>query len=251
MRRGGEEMNNNNQKKVNPKLRWQILRRDNFACVLCGRKAVDRAVLEVDHIIPVVEGGSSEDSNLRTTCFECNRGRSSRRAKRQPAFILNEKIDERAMGGNGIDSKIKQKNIDKDEQYLDFTNEEQSYLKGENSFSYFLDNNLRNIKKEADIIRKRIGKDTNAWFNLTRRENQILKWSCYKKRGPIPILNYWFSRDGLLSLFWQPKRGSYSDVEIGGETKRLWEEPMFRRQTLREKILGNIRMKMRRWRLVY
>lgn len=54
------------------KLRWEILKRDNFLCGLCGGK--DR--LEVDHIIPVSKGGKTEKSNLRTLCYPCNHGKS-------------------------------------------------------------------------------------------------------------------------------------------------------------------------------
>lgn len=34
-------------------------------------------MLEVDHIIPVSEGGSDEMDNLTTSCWECNRGKGA------------------------------------------------------------------------------------------------------------------------------------------------------------------------------
>lgn len=55
------------------KLRFKIIKRDNFQCTYCGSS--DR--LEVDHIIPVSRGGSNEESNLTTACFKCNRGKSN------------------------------------------------------------------------------------------------------------------------------------------------------------------------------
>lgn len=55
--------------KLTKKLRYKILRRDGFRCVVCG--TVER--LEIDHILPVTKGGLTEERNLRTLCFWCNR----------------------------------------------------------------------------------------------------------------------------------------------------------------------------------
>jgi hypothetical protein len=60
---------------VGKSLRYDIMRRDNFACVLCGQGADDGIKLEVDHIHPRSKGGGNEESNLRTLCFDCNRGK--------------------------------------------------------------------------------------------------------------------------------------------------------------------------------
>lgn len=64
--------------KMTPSLRYEILKRDNFHCVLCGRGTEDGVKLEVDHIIPVSKGGKTEPSNLRTLCRDCNRGKSDK-----------------------------------------------------------------------------------------------------------------------------------------------------------------------------
>ena len=56
---------------VSFKLRWTILKRDNFKCVACGSS--DK--LEIDHIIPIVKGGKSTEENLQSLCFKCNRGK--------------------------------------------------------------------------------------------------------------------------------------------------------------------------------
>jgi 5-methylcytosine-specific restriction enzyme A len=58
------------------KVRMQILQRDSFQCVYCGRKPPD-VKLEIDHIIPFSKGGSNDISNLQTLCFDCNRGKSN------------------------------------------------------------------------------------------------------------------------------------------------------------------------------
>jgi len=54
--------------------RFAIFRRDNFTCFYCGVKPPG-ARLEVDHYVPVASGGSNDDYNLITSCFNCNRGK--------------------------------------------------------------------------------------------------------------------------------------------------------------------------------
>jgi hypothetical protein len=56
------------------RLRWKILYRDNFKCVVCGADGRS-SVLHVDHIKPVSLGGKTEEINLRTLCAECNMGK--------------------------------------------------------------------------------------------------------------------------------------------------------------------------------
>lgn len=59
---------------LSPSKRINILERDDYTCKKCGRKASEGR-LEVDHIKPVCKGGTDEESNLQTLCFECNRGK--------------------------------------------------------------------------------------------------------------------------------------------------------------------------------
>ncbi len=64
--------------KLSAGLRYSIMKRDDFRCRLCGRTAVTEVIrLEVDHIIPVVAWGRTEERNLQTLCRECNRGKST------------------------------------------------------------------------------------------------------------------------------------------------------------------------------
>jgi len=58
------------------KLRYEVLKRDNFTCQLCGRQAPE-VKLEVDHIIPKSAGGTDDPNNLRAVCYSCNRGKGS------------------------------------------------------------------------------------------------------------------------------------------------------------------------------
>lgn len=61
---------------IPPRARFLIFKRDNYRCQLCGRSAQEHGVvLEIDHKIAFVHGGSNEPTNLWTLCFECNRGK--------------------------------------------------------------------------------------------------------------------------------------------------------------------------------
>lgn len=60
--------------KMTRSLRYKVLKRDHFRCKICGNTSKD-SILEVDHIIPISKGGTSIESNLQTTCFDCNRGK--------------------------------------------------------------------------------------------------------------------------------------------------------------------------------
>lgn len=55
--------------------RFEVLKRDNFTCRYCGGKSPE-VVLEVDHILPLCEGGTDDPLNLTAACWACNRGKS-------------------------------------------------------------------------------------------------------------------------------------------------------------------------------
>lgn len=62
-------------------LRYRILKRDGFRCVVCGRSPAVTPGLElhVDHIDPFSAGGKTVAENLRTTCSDCNLGKGASR----------------------------------------------------------------------------------------------------------------------------------------------------------------------------
>ena len=62
---------------MTPRLRYQVMRRDGFRCVLCGAGSNEGAILHIDHIKPVSKGGKTELSNLRTLCDRCNLGKGN------------------------------------------------------------------------------------------------------------------------------------------------------------------------------
>ncbi|MGD2108502.1 MAG: HNH endonuclease [Phycisphaerae bacterium] len=59
------------------KLRWDVLKRDDYKCVACGARPPD-VTLEVDHIVAKSRGGKNELANLRTLCTACNQGKKDR-----------------------------------------------------------------------------------------------------------------------------------------------------------------------------
>lgn len=56
---------------ISKKVRFQILSRDRFTCLYCGRKPPE-VILEVDHIQPKSKQGSDDPTNLLTSCRDCN-----------------------------------------------------------------------------------------------------------------------------------------------------------------------------------
>lgn len=62
-------------KAVSVRMRFEVFKRDDFTCRYCGRKSPD-VVLEVDHVVPVCEGGTNDSMNLVTSCWDCNRGKA-------------------------------------------------------------------------------------------------------------------------------------------------------------------------------
>ena len=57
--------------RLSASLRYDVMIRDRFRCVLCGAAREDGAELYVDYIRPVSEGGKTEMDNLRTVCSQC------------------------------------------------------------------------------------------------------------------------------------------------------------------------------------
>ena len=62
------------------KMREYIKKRDNFTCCNCGNSTYKEPnlLLEIDHIIPVAKGGYTEEDNLQTLCWKCNRAKSDK-----------------------------------------------------------------------------------------------------------------------------------------------------------------------------
>jgi hypothetical protein len=64
------------RKSLSVRTRFEIFKRDNFTCRYCYRSTPE-VVLEIDHVVPVAEGGTDDPMNLVTACWECNSGKSA------------------------------------------------------------------------------------------------------------------------------------------------------------------------------
>ncbi len=63
------------RKPISSQLRFEVLKRDNYKCGICGSSAKDGVKLEIDHKVPVFKGGKNHINNLWTLCWDCNRGK--------------------------------------------------------------------------------------------------------------------------------------------------------------------------------
>lgn len=58
------------------KLKARVLRRDRDTCQQCGAYRV----AEVDHVVPVSQGGTHDLGNLRAICNRCHRAKTTTEA---------------------------------------------------------------------------------------------------------------------------------------------------------------------------
>ena len=61
-------------------LRESIKKRDHYTCCECGNSIhkEPNLLLEIDHIMPISKGGKTEESNLQTLCWKCNRSKGNK-----------------------------------------------------------------------------------------------------------------------------------------------------------------------------
>ena len=84
----------NKRKSISKRIRFEILKRDKFACQYCGEKAPN-VILHIDHINPVSKGGTNDIMNLITSCFGCNSGKSN--IKLQDDAVVTKQHQQMAM----------------------------------------------------------------------------------------------------------------------------------------------------------
>jgi 5-methylcytosine-specific restriction protein A len=59
-------------------IRRQVLVRDAWKCVSCGRVCGDRGEAHVDHVVPKSAGGTDTLENLQTMCVRCHSAKTAR-----------------------------------------------------------------------------------------------------------------------------------------------------------------------------
>lgn len=63
---------------INLRLRFLVMKRDNFKCCICGASPAKDPTIElhIDHVIPWSKGGETNIDNLQTLCSKYNLGKS-------------------------------------------------------------------------------------------------------------------------------------------------------------------------------
>ena len=74
----GATMHPERSRSISWRLRFLVMRRDNFKCQCCGNSPalLPGLVLHVDHVYPRSKGGPTKMDNLQTLCERCNIGKS-------------------------------------------------------------------------------------------------------------------------------------------------------------------------------
>lgn len=69
-----EKQPHKTKRDINLRMRFLVMKRDNFKCCMCGRSPATTPGLElhIDHIIPWSKGGETVIDNLQTLCSDCN-----------------------------------------------------------------------------------------------------------------------------------------------------------------------------------
>jgi len=80
-------------RKISKSMRFDVLKRDNFMCKICGMSPVNNPEikLHVDHIVPVAKGGETIITNLQTLCIDCNLGKAAKPVRLRRAAKSNSK----------------------------------------------------------------------------------------------------------------------------------------------------------------
>lgn len=54
----------------------------NPLCVMCQANGVVRAATQRDHIVPLAEGGTEDESNTQGLCVDCHRQKTAQESRR-------------------------------------------------------------------------------------------------------------------------------------------------------------------------
>lgn len=72
--------------------RFEVFKRDRFRCAYCGQSP-PVVVLQIDHILPVSQGGNNDIDNLLTACQDCNAGKSDKPLDQIPRPLDDQMAD--------------------------------------------------------------------------------------------------------------------------------------------------------------
>jgi ATP adenylyltransferase len=145
------------RKLISGTIRYEVLKRSNGRCELCGISHEERS-LEVDHIVPKSLGGKDDISNYQSLCYVCN---SQKNNKDDTDFRnINTQYEYR----------------EKDCLFCKIQSDEKSRIIEENTLCYVIRDGFPVTEHHTLIIPKRHVLD---YFNLTQGEvnsvNQLIQ----------------------------------------------------------------------------
>lgn len=85
-------MEKTKRKAVSAKTRFDVFKRDGFACMYCGAHPPE-VLLHLDHVHPVALGGSNDEDNLITSCERCNLGKGAVSLSTVPVSLVDKAKD--------------------------------------------------------------------------------------------------------------------------------------------------------------
>lgn len=70
---------------ISDKVRRQILERNGYTCQVCGAGAgeasgcapTEKCRLQIDHVVPISQGGTDDEHNLRAVCVHYNKDKAN------------------------------------------------------------------------------------------------------------------------------------------------------------------------------
>jgi 5-methylcytosine-specific restriction protein A len=63
---------------IPPEVKKYVFERNGYQCQSCQEIDLSAKKLQVDHIIPLKQGGANDFSNFQTLCAKCNREKSDK-----------------------------------------------------------------------------------------------------------------------------------------------------------------------------
>lgn len=75
--RAAEERSNHYRTKEWFRIRQSVMVRDGMMCQMCQKNCMGKYNAHVDHIKPLVEGGTDDMENLRLLCQRCHNARTA------------------------------------------------------------------------------------------------------------------------------------------------------------------------------
>ena len=164
------------RKATGKRLRFEIFKRDQFTCQYCGAHPPS-AILHVDHVTPVAEGGETSIDNLVTACQACNLGKSSIPLSSVPKSLTARaaEIQERELQLRGYQDIVAARNSRLDDETWDAIEElvpgssERGFNRRDfNSVRHFID------QSGADEV----GEAARLAYNRVRSEHQRFRYFC-------------------------------------------------------------------------